>query len=180
VTAWAAPTRQIAEATSALISDTRISQYGVLSAQQPRPRGLSFENWFVDLLLDAGLDASHGYFQPGEQIDGQFNLDGQFWIIESKWHQDAIDPQTVSSFADKVERRAFAAGLFVSVSGFSVKAMDFNSARGRPLLGIVGSDIDALVSRAVDPVSLIRHKWKAAQRSGDFCPQMDWYANLTK
>lgn len=172
--AWAAPTEFGGAASFPTISDGRVAEHRELSLQQAQHRGSSFEKWFVNLLLDAGMDASHGYAQAGEQIDGHFSLDGRFWIIESKWHQDPIEPQTVSGFAEKVERRPHVAGMFVSVSGFSKKAMEFNSARGRPLLGVVSSDIDALLARDVDPVSLIRQKWAAAQRSGDFCPLIDW------
>lgn len=65
------------------------------------------------------------YSLEREQIDGSLSFDTDDYIVEARWQQDPVSRADADIFAAKVRRKAKnALRLFVSVNGFSRKALD--------------------------------------------------------
>ncbi|MGE0878660.1 MAG: restriction endonuclease [Acidimicrobiia bacterium] len=165
----------VKEVPDVLLADELVDAFSELRDREPHDRGRQLEKWLVDALLWSGLEASGGYdTKKGEQIDGFFVLNGVHWIIEAKWLKSTVPPSEVDTFVAKIGRRPLAAGLLVSYSGFSDNALRLYSERGHQLIGVVGEDLEQVLSRRVGLRKLIERKITAAVRTGLFCPRLQF------
>jgi hypothetical protein len=57
-----------------------------LSQLDPHPRGYAFERFLQDLFKAFEMDPREPFRLQGEQIDGSFQLDGETYLVEAKWH----------------------------------------------------------------------------------------------
>lgn len=86
----------------------------------PHAHGLHFETLLTDLFNAWGMGAGGGFTVVGEQIDGSFQLGGDTYLLEAKWHRAKTDANTLHGFQGKVsERPEWTCGLFVSFAGFT-------------------------------------------------------------
>lgn len=91
-----------------------------LSALEPQPRGYAFEAWLTNAFNTFGLQAREPFRLRGEQIDGSFQLQGETYLVEAKWHAAQTPAADLHAFHGKVEQKAaWARGLFISNSGFT-------------------------------------------------------------
>lgn len=89
-------------------------------SDEPHARGRHFETLLTDLFNAWGMDARGGFTVVGEQIDGSFQLGGDTYLLEAKWHRAKTDANTLHGFQGKVsERPEWTRGLFVSFAGFT-------------------------------------------------------------
>lgn len=107
-----------------------------------------------------GMDARGGFRLVGEQIDGSFELNGEIYLLEAKWHRAKTNANTLHSFQGKVsERPEWTRGLFVSFAGFTDDGMQAFTAR--KIILADGMDIyDALARRLSIPdiiAAKVRH-----------------------
>ncbi|MHC2468201.1 restriction endonuclease [Bradyrhizobium embrapense] len=91
-----------------------------VAALGPQERGFAFED-FLKRLFDAfGLVTREPFRLRGEQIDGSFQLGGDTYLLETKWHGHPIGVAELHVFHGKIEQKAaWTRGLFVSNSGFT-------------------------------------------------------------
>jgi hypothetical protein len=89
-------------------------------SDEPQARGHHFERLLTELFNAWGMDARGGFCLAGEQIDGSFQLNGDTYLLEAKWHRAKTDASTLHAFQGKVsERPDWTRGLFVSFAGFT-------------------------------------------------------------
>jgi len=129
-------------------------------SDEPHARGRHFETLLTDLFNAWGMDARGGFTVVGEQIDGSFQLGGDTYLLEAKWHRAKTDATTLHGFQGKVsERPEWTRGLFVSFAGFTEVGLQAFTAR-RIILAD-GMDIyDALARRLSIPdiiTAKVRH-----------------------
>jgi hypothetical protein len=112
-----------------------------ISTLAPHARGYAFEA-FLKKLFDAyGLSAREPFSLHGEQIDGSFQLEGQTYLMEAKWHAQKIGVAELHTFHGKVEQKAaWTRGLFVSDSGFTDEGLAAFG-RGKRVICMDGLDI---------------------------------------
>lgn len=112
-----------------------------ISTLAPHVRGYAFEA-FLKKLFDAfGLSAREPFSLHGEQIDGSFQLEGQTYLMEAKWHAQKIGVAELHTFHGKVEQKAaWTRGLFVSDSGFTDEGLAAFG-RGKRVICMDGLDI---------------------------------------
>ena len=90
-----------------------------------RARGYKFEKLLAALLRADHLDERTSYKVSGEQIDGSFFLDGMVFLLEAKWHTDAVPASTLYQFKGMVDGKLSGTiGVFISMSGYSKDAVD--------------------------------------------------------
>ena len=91
-----------------------------ISTLEPHNRGYAYER-FLKRLFDAnGLSGRAPFRNPGEQIDGSFELFGEIYLLEAKWQSKKIGVDDLRSFNAKVEDKAsWSRGFFISDSGFT-------------------------------------------------------------
>lgn len=113
----------------------------------PHARGYAFEIFLKKLFDSFGLSAREPFSLHGEQIDGSFQLEGQTYLLEAKWHAQKIGVAELHTFHGKVEQKAaWTRGLFVSDSGFSDEGL-IAFGRGKRVLCMDGLDIADCLER---------------------------------
>ena len=131
----------------------------------PQERGILFEQlmnkWFEleGILVRDSFKRNEG----GEQIDGSFELDGWYYLVECKWQSAMTSEQEVDGLLGKLGRSGVQTlGVFVSVNGWSshvVPLMKQNSAKNIFLVN--GEDIKQAFSGNVGLVDMLRAKKEA-------------------
>jgi hypothetical protein len=129
-------------------------------SDEPQARGRHFEALLTDFFNAWGMDARGGFTVVGEQIDGSFQLGGDTYLLEAKWHRAKTDANTLHGFQGKVsERPEWTRGLFVSFAGFTEVGLQAFTAR--KIILADGMDIyDALARRLSIPdiiTAKVRH-----------------------
>lgn len=130
-------------------------------------RGYKLEELVYDLLSLHDLEPRPPYRNRGEQIDGSFFLDGTHFLLECKWHKGPVDLDDLDFFENKVRRKLDnTLGLFLSVNGFTRRAVSTPSA-GRPTLILAdGVDLLAVLEERIDLADLLRRKKRRASEGG--------------
>lgn len=130
----------------------------------PQLRGLRFEGFLNELFAGFGLAPRGSFRLIGEQIDGSFNLHGQTYLVEAKWHGPRIGFADLMTFSGKVGGKAsWSRGLFVSNSGFTVEGLEaFSRGRQTNLICADGLDLYEVLSRKVSLITVLEAKQRRA------------------
>jgi hypothetical protein len=135
---------------------------------QKRDRGRKFERLLHDALEAEGLHPRTSFRPQGEEIDGSFQADPRFFLLEAKWHADALPASAVYQLRDKVDGKLEGTlGVFISASGFSDNAPDA-LARGKKLNVILWDrgDLDELFFTDRTFVDILNTKLRRAADEG--------------
>jgi hypothetical protein len=132
-------------------------------------RGPAFERFLQALFRELKLDPKGSIRLTGEQIDGSFDLDGQTYLLEAKFHAHPVGPGALREFRDKVEGKAtWSRGLFVSWSGFSPDASEaLSRGKSTSIIGMTGQDLFFVLEGRVTLQNAIRMKTRRAAETGE-------------
>jgi hypothetical protein len=135
-----------------------------LAKLSPTSRGLTFEHFLTEVFAAFRLAPKGSIRLIGEQIDGSFELDGQFYLIEAKWQAERTGNADLLTFAGKVARKAeWSRGLFVSYSGFTEEGLAaFAQGKQTNIVCMDGLDLFEVISKKLDLRDVIRRKVRAA------------------
>ena len=131
----------------------------------PQKRGVMFEELMNRLfdLEEILVKESFRRNDGGEQIDGAFELDGWYYLVECKWLSQMNGQQDVDGLLMKVERSGDQTmGVFISVNGWSsnvVSLMKQNKQKRTFLVN--GEDVQMVLRGEVTLVELLRAKREA-------------------
>jgi hypothetical protein len=82
--------------------------------------GLALEKLLNELFDIFGLQPRQPFRVVGEQIDGSFELDGQVYLLESKWEKNALAEAELLVFRGKIEGKStFTRGVFIALNDIS-------------------------------------------------------------
>ncbi|MDE0032462.1 MAG: restriction endonuclease [Deltaproteobacteria bacterium] len=145
---------------------------GIAMGTNPKQRGFELERFMLDLFELFDLDPKASFRNVGEQIDGAFSLEGTDYLFEAKWQQNPVGIQDLDAFSGKIQRKLEnTLGLFLSMNGFSMDAVDAHSRSTPNSVLMDGADLHAVLEQRIDFVSLlIRKKRHAAQTGRIFLP----------
>ena len=145
---------------------------GIAMGTNPKQRGFELERFMLDLFELFDLDPKASFRNVGEQIDGAFTLEGTDYLFEAKWQQNPVGIQDLDAFSAKIQRKLEnTLGLFLSMNGFSMDAIDAHSRSTPNSVLMDGADLHAVLEQRIDFVSLlIRKKRHAAQTGRIFLP----------
>lgn len=88
-----------------------------------RQRGYRLEELLTAICALEGLRPSPSYRGRGEQVDGLFECNGLYALMEAKWHVKERPASDIYAFLGKVDGKLTGTlGVFVSMSGFSEDA----------------------------------------------------------
>lgn len=137
-----------------------------LSSLDPQPRGYAFEGWLTDAFNAFGLAAREPFRLRGEQIDGSFQLQGQTYLVEAKWHAAPTGAADLHAFHGKLEQKAaWARGLFISNSGFTPDGL-VAFGRGKRVICMDGLDLFETLSRELPLDHVLARKARRAAETG--------------
>lgn len=142
-------------------------RFGTLS---PQAKGAAFERFLKELFGAFALAPKGSIRLVGEQIDGSFELDGETYLIEAKFHTEQIGPGPLREFRDKVDGKAtWSRGILVSWSGFTSEALvAFGRGRATNAIGLSGQDLFFVLDGQIMLADAIRRKVRRAAETGEF------------
>jgi hypothetical protein len=97
-----------------------------LSIEADRSKaGLALEKLLNQIFELFELKPRQSFRVTGEQIDGSFELDGQVYLMESKWEKEALPEADLLVFKGKIEGKStFTRGVFIALNDVSSQARD--------------------------------------------------------
>ncbi|WAC62074.1 restriction endonuclease [Pseudoxanthomonas sp. SL93] len=142
----------------------------------PQPRGYAFEKFTTDFFQAYGLQPNSPFRLVGEQIDGSFKFDGEFYLLEAKWQGPRTPAADLRNFHGKVQEKAsWARGLFISNSGFSDEGLHAFG-RAKSIICMDGYDVWTMLNNRLPlPEVLDRKVRHAAERGEVFCSVADLF-----
>lgn len=143
---------------------------------EPHPRGYAFEKFLIGLFRAYGLQPNSPFRLVGEQIDGSFKFEGEFYLLEAKWHSPKTPAADLRNFHGKVtEKAAWARGLFISNSGFTEDGLQ-SFGRAKAIVCMDGLDLWTMLDKRIPlPEVLDRKLRHAAERGEVFCSVRDLF-----
>ncbi len=163
-----ATSEEVAPQASATLSAAKAQELATLLIEitklDPQARGLRFEAFLNELFAGFGLAPRGAFRLVGEQIDGSFQLNGQTYLVEAKWHGPQIGFADLMTFSGKVSGKAsWSRGLFVSNSGFTADGLEaFSRGRQTNLICADGLDLYEVLSRKVSLIEALEAKERRA------------------
>jgi len=139
------------------------------TSDDAQKRGYALEGLLCELLALFGLQPGPSFRIIGEQIDGDFVLDGDDFLLEAQWQKGKPSAEDLYSFEGKVARKFRGTrGLFVSVEGFSATSLQaFGTGAQANMLLMDGEDVLYVLEERIDLVDLLLKKRRHAARTGD-------------
>lgn len=149
-----------------------------LASLEPQPRGYAFEKWLTEAFNTFGLAAREPFRLRGEQIDGSFQLHGETYLVEAKWHAAQTAAADLHAFHGKLEQKAaWARGLFISNSGFTSDGL-IAFGRAKRVICMDGLDLFEMLERELPLDGVLERKARRAAETGQpFERVRDLFAN---
>jgi len=76
-----------------------------IGSLSPQERGYAFERFLADLFSAFGMAPRGGYRLRGEQIDGSFEDERDYYLVEAKWQAQKIGAAELRSFLGRSNPR---------------------------------------------------------------------------
>ena len=142
------------------------SELIALSVLDPHPRGYAFEQFLQSLFKAFGMDPREPFRLRGEQIDGSFQLAGETYLVEAKWHGNKIGAGELHSFHGKLDQKAaWARGIFISNSGFTDEGL-MAFGKGKRVICVDGLDLYEMLDREIPWPKVLELKVRRAAETG--------------
>lgn len=131
----------------------------------PRKRGYELETLVADLFAISGIHTEPPFTrnENREQIDGAFELDGSYYLVECKWTSRATPNTEISKFRDKITLSGnLTMGIFISVNGWTRNVVPLmKNNQSKRILLMDGSDIKAVLTEQISLRDLLNAKVRA-------------------
>ncbi len=143
-----------------------------LAAQEDRNKaGLSLEKLLNRLFETFQLRPRQAFRVVGEQIDGSIELDGQTYLVESKWEKYPLPEADLLIFRGKIEGKStFTRGVFIALNGISAQAREAITRGKAPSFFVMdGHDLMMILSEAVSLTDFLRQRVRLLAEEGRVC-----------
>jgi len=133
--------------------------------------GLALEQLLNRLFTIFQLQPRLPFHIVGEQIDGSFELDGEIYLLESKWEKHPLPEADLLVFRSKIEgKSAFTRGVFWALNDISLPARDAITRGKSPLFFVVnGHDLMMILSEAITLTDFLRKRFRLLAEEGRVC-----------
>ena len=107
----------------------------------------------------------------GEQIDGSFEMDGQVYLLESKWERHALPEADLLVFRGKIEGKStFTRGVFIALNDISIPARDAITRGKAPSFFVMnGHDLATILGEAITLTDFLRKRVRLLAEEGRVC-----------
>ncbi|MBD8165420.1 restriction endonuclease [Erwinia persicina] len=142
------------------------AELDAMKSLPPQQRGYRFESWLKELFATFRLKPRDAFRIVGEQIDGSFKMEGDFYLLEAKWQQLPTGARDLRDFEGKIQEKPnWTRGVFISWMGFSEDGL-VSFGRGHSTICISGADLYySLCDRIPFPV-MLEAKIRQASETG--------------
>jgi hypothetical protein len=133
--------------------------------------GLSLEKLLNELFEVFSLKPRQPFRVVGEQIDGSFELQGQIYLLESKWEKDALPEADLLVFRGKIEGKStFTRGLFIALNDISTPARDAITRGKAPSFFVMnGHDLMMVLSETIALTDFVQKRVRLLAEEGSVC-----------
>jgi hypothetical protein len=133
--------------------------------------GLALEQLLNRLFTIYQLQPRLPFRVIGEQIDGSFELDGEIYLLESKWEKHPLPEADLLVFRGKIEgKSAFTRGVFLALNDIALPARDAITRGKSPLFFVVnGYDLMMILSEAITLTDFLRKRFRLLAEEGRVC-----------
>lgn len=139
-----------------------------LNGLEPQARGYAFEKFLNKLFRAYGLDPNGPFRQVGEQIDGSFKFEGEFYLLEAKWNYAKTPAADLHVFQGKIQgKAAWTRGLFVSNSGFTAEGISAFERSPKNIICMDGLDLWTMLDKEIPLTAVLDRKVRRASEYGD-------------
>lgn len=130
-------------------------------------RGYDFEKYLNKLFGIFGLDPHASYRTETDQIDGSFMLNGNTILLEAKYRVASLSKDDLILFENKVVRKSsFARGLFVSLSDFDEKVINYFKDRSSRIIVFSVPELYLMCSEETDLKEVLTRKFRYLDEYG--------------
>ncbi|WP_270994289.1 restriction endonuclease [Listeria seeligeri] len=145
----------------------KLSQLAQLD--DPRKRGFAFEKYLKELFDSANLNPRGSFKIIGEQIDGSFELNNAFYLLEAKWTGKKAEKSDLVIFNEKVSSKSgYTRGLFISYSGYGTDAVStLSHGRTINIILMTCEELAISLSRGINIRDIITDKTRALAEEGN-------------
>ena len=140
-----------------------------LAADHDRNRaGLALEKLLNRLFELFELQPRQPFRVVGEQIDGSFQLDGQIYLLESKWEKHPLPEADLLVFRGKIEGKStFTRGVLIALNDVSTQARDAITRGKAPSFFVMnGHDLTMVLSEAIGLPDFLRKRVRLLAEEG--------------
>lgn len=133
--------------------------------------GLALERLLNQLFNTFHLNPRQPFRVVGEQIDGSFELDGQIYLLESKWENHALPEAPLLVFRGKIEGKStFTRGVFIALNDISGPARDAITRGKAPSFFVMnGHDLMMILSEVIYFPDFLRKRVRLLAEEGRVC-----------
>jgi hypothetical protein len=133
--------------------------------------GLALEVFLNRLFEVFELKPRQPFRVVGEQIDGSFQLDGDIYLMESKWEKNPLPEADLLVFRGKIEGKStFTRGVFIALNDVSKEARDAITRGKAPSFFVInGHDLIMILSEAISLVDFLRRRVRLLAQEGCVC-----------
>ena len=111
---------------NAEIDEIKREFFSLFSETNPHKRGAKLEVVLNKLFSVYKISIRDAFQRTGEkgegvieQIDGVIEIDNQIYLVEMKWHKEAIGNQDIFAHLGRIYHRSKAHGIYISASGYT-------------------------------------------------------------
>jgi|GEM_PF-2690312 len=138
-----------------------------LSKFAPQERGYAFEKFLTNLFSEFSLKPREPFRIVGEQIDGSFDYNGEFYLVEARWRQDKITASDIAVFNAKITNKSsFTRGAFFSYSVFDDYIFQTYNNRGSSFILITVNELYEMLDAKMKLQDFIYKKVRALAEEG--------------
>lgn len=154
---------------SAKLAELHERFLNLMSSTEPQKRGYALQDLLYELFKVSGLKPGLPFRIVGEQIDGDFVLDGDDFLLEAQWEKDKPTAEDLYGFQGKVARKFEGTrGLFASIEAFSSTSLEAFGRGVQPnILLMDGEDLIYVLEQRIDLGTLLLQKRRHASRTGN-------------
>ncbi len=153
------------------LAELRESFYRLAVESDRNKAGLALEQLLNRLFAIFQLQPRLPFRVVGEQIDGSFELDGEIYLLESKWEKHPLPEGDLLIFRGKIEgKSAFTRGVFLALNDISLPAREAITRGKSPLFFVVnGYDLMVILSEAISLTDFLRKRFRLLAEEGRVC-----------
>ncbi|HDV9796891.1 TPA: restriction endonuclease [Escherichia coli] len=144
-----------------------IAEMNEMKSLPPHPRSFRFEAWLAELFSIFKLAPRSSFRNTGEQIDGSFRLNDEFYLMEAKWHQKRTSAADLHVFEGKLSTKAtWTRGVFISWMGFTPEGLTAFG-KGKRVICVSGYDLYHSLNHRIPLPDLLDAKTRHAAETGE-------------
>lgn len=153
---------------SSKLAELRDLFYQLAAETERAKAGLALEKFLHQLFVLFELHPRQAFRVVGEQIDGSFEMDGDIYLLESKWEKNPSPEADLLVFAGKIGKKStFTRGVFIALNGVSQQAKTAITQGMAPSFFVMdGHDLTMVLNEAITLPEFLRCRVRLLAEEG--------------